>query len=494
MAVLWWQTIRGRKVGTATLRLSLAVVAFAVMLGVSLSVSAQGAREETYFVVSGDAENSYTLGGSRFFTSGDWRVDAYDGSGDGVVDVVSFQIRGLTPGGEPRDWSVTLGTNGTGRNLTRGFYPQADSATGHPYMVIGGEGFGDHYPGSFTVLAADYELRDGAFSVRRFAVRFEYGNWPIFGVLSYQAPQQPVVMSATYSRPKGALKVSGENLSSATMLEVDGRAVPATATKGGIVKATGLALNTGNHSIATVFPDGTRSAPLVVNFDLGLPAPSPEDTSIEVTTTSGIGPSTAFHGRPSLPFVEDADGNGFVDYISLSFPDSRTGYAWVMQLVGFPVRDLVPGDDIVTGTDFGQPHLEITHPGLECRYETGRITVLESVADTTQGYPKLIRFRATFQQSCGSGGPTLEGSIDYNGLTRPVMARARYDRGARRLTVYGLYFSRDAMLVVDGRVMTGGSVTSGKIVLDGVDLRGRVHEVHVVNGDGLVTRPFMFGA
>jgi hypothetical protein len=465
-----------------------------LLAGAAAPAEAQTA--DSYLVVSGDANDSYTAGSGRFFTRGTWTAQAYDRNNDGPVDLVILSFQGMTEGDQRSDWVFWFGSDLPHRNLEPGFYSNANDADGYPMLFVGGEGFGDHAVGSFTVLDAAFDTTGGTLTVERFSVRFEYPAGPIYGVVSYQAPAKPYLTSATYTRAKQALSVSGERLSGLQALEVDGDRVPAKASKGGVVKVKGLALGTENHTIAGVFADGTRTPPLVVSFDLGLPGPGIDRSSVILEADTPDTPMFELHG-PLQPIIGDGDGDGNIDVFHLFFNDpvnpSSVQWQLYFSVYGFG-RQLVPGNfDHATGplAPGGDAKLYVNSNIYECNYSTGSFRVLDAVVDSTRGYPRLVKFAATFEQECSEGGSKVHGSVTYYAPIRPVIARASYDSGAKRLVVSGLYFSKSAKLVVDGHERTPGSVTSKAITLDGVDLRGGVHAVYVKNRDGHVTQPFV---
>ena len=475
-----------------------AVLAALLVLGASgASAFAGDAEPRSYLFISGNAGNSYTNGAARTFTRGTWTANAYDRDGDGPVDMLILTFQGDE--GETRtDWSMWFASSEPGRPLEPGFYPNANGAEGYPWLFVGGEGFGDHGVGSFTVLDADFDTSGGTIVVRSFSARFESAvGGGIYGAVSYQAPARPYVTSATYSRPKGALTVSGERLQGTTALEVDGAVVPAKANRAGVVKAKGVVLGTGEHEIVAIAADGARTPPLVVDFDLGLPGPPPERSSIVIESVSGDAPSLELRNTRLSPIVFDSDGDGDIEVFHLFFadPDYPANISWEIFFSTYSFgRDLLPGEYPRAGRnvdDGFDAQYFMGNNNYSCNFSTGKFTVLDVVVDSTQGYPKLLKFAATFEQECFEGGPTQRGSIVYYGPTRPVIARASYSRDARKLTVNGLYFSPNAKVVVDGRELSPASVSTKSLTVEGVDLRAGIHSVYVKNRDGLVTQPFV---
>jgi hypothetical protein len=426
-------------------------------------------------------------------------VNCFDGNGDGPVDSVYilFEGEGGDGGEERTDWSFWFATTEPGRSLEPGFYPNANGAEGHPWIFVGGEGFGDHGVGSFTVLDADFDTSGGTIVVRSFSVRFESSvGGGIYGALSYQAPSRPHVTSATYSRAKETLTLSGEHLQGTTALEIDGAQVPATTNRAGVVKAKRVQIGTGEHAIVAIGSDGSRTAPFAVDFDLGLPGPPTDRSSIVIESVSGDAPALDFRGT-LRPIIFDSDGDGRIEVFHLFFQDPvyPESISWeIFFSVYSSGRDLVPGEYPRAGRNV-DPTVDaqfwVGNNNYSCNGSVGKFTVLDVVVDSTQGYPKVIKFAATFEQECFAGGPKQRGTLVYNGPTRPVIARAAYARDARRLTVKGLYFSTGAKVVVDGRELTPSAATAKSLVVEGVDLRGDVHAVYVKNRDGFVTHVYV---
>lgn len=341
---------------------------------------------------------------------------------------------------------------------------------------------------------ADFDTSGGELHVRGFSASFEQhcegGPPAVYGFISYEAPPVPVVTGATYVRAKGKLTVSGHDLDGTIGLVVDGRDVAAKV-KGDVVKAKGVALATGMHRIALRLADGSVSPPLAIDFDLGLPVPGPDESSLTVHTDGGSPADQTIAPATILIYPYDADQDGRLDALSYFLWGEAGNFSYQLEFrtpgpmhVGsYPNATMFGGD--------GQPGLNVRGPdGESCFSSTGSFAITDLSVDESQGFPKVHRFAATFDFTCGTGGGHRTGTYVYSGGTSPTLLRASYDRTGRTLSLAGLYFTRTTTVFVDKReVPTTGS--SKTIVLSNLSLSPGLHVVAVRNRDGRVTAPLV---
>ena len=89
---------------------------------------------------------------------------------------------------------------------------------------------------------------------------------------------------------------------------------------------------------------------------------------------------------------------------------ANTSNAWSLQF-GAPDREMTPGTYVHTNGFYtsGQPYLTISSPARACNQTFGRFVVSEVVHGSSGS---IRRFRATFEQRCGSSSaPLLTGEI-----------------------------------------------------------------------------------
>jgi hypothetical protein len=115
--------------------------------------------------------------------------------------------------------------------------------------------------------------------------------------------------------------------------------------------------------------------------------------------------------------VLDLTGDQLADYLTVVFftPD---GHFWI---VSFGTNQL--GSDLVPGTYLnaerapfaspGHPGLDVSGDGRGCNTLTGSFTVEEATFDYSSGFPRVISFKATFEQHCEGAEPALRGSFSY---------------------------------------------------------------------------------
>ena len=173
----------------------------------------------TYLTMSGD-ENDYIGGPNDYLykpSDTTFAVGGSDGTGDGIVDAVSVSV---VQGNYDKWWYLDFRTDSMGKNLTPGFYPNAQrfGEPGHPMLDISGNGAGcNQTEGSFNVHEIKVDYSGSEPKITNFTVSFvqkcDFGPGVLIGTLFYRyTGSQPVYnitgqMLDTNGNPVGGVKV-----------------------------------------------------------------------------------------------------------------------------------------------------------------------------------------------------------------------------------------------------------------------------------------------
>jgi hypothetical protein len=208
--------------------------------------------------------------------------------GASSADTGSGQVNGLSIGFDSTStfWNLQLSTVELGVPLTPGVYNNvqlaASAEPGHPGMNISGVGSEcESISGSFTVLNAVFNVSGGVVTVVSFAARFEQfcngdTSHSLSGTILYGVPppaltaESPSITSASYKAGKATLTVKGKHITSQSTLVIDGHQFQLTQKSdeiGPAIKAVGVVLTAGTHSIQLGDVNGDLSAP----FQLTVP-------------------------------------------------------------------------------------------------------------------------------------------------------------------------------------------------------------------------------
>lgn len=480
--------------------LVLALVVVAPLPGTATATTAARPRAASSFIALTADDGSF-LGGTRqrFLAGGTWSVDGYDRNNDGPIDSVLVTYQDVAAG---EYWSATFSAP-DGEPLVPKTYvgTERSASVGTPGLDVAGDGTGCNMSsGSFTVLAEDFDTSNGELHVDGFAARFEFHcehqSPAFYGIVSFNAPAIPFVVAADYAAARQRLTLSGENLTTVRTVLVDGAATAFRIKPSGAIVVKHLALAPGTHTVVVESEPGARSPERQFPRD---PAPSPPTPRASELSMTGVpddyvlGDRTlAYRGGRWSPYAIVNPTSGKVvavrldttspdgaDFFSLNFSTPQSAAELTVGTYAGATRYPFNGPDA--------PGLDIGGDGRGCNELSGSFVVTDIAVDYSQGFAKLVRFAASFEQHCEHRDAALTGHVSYAAPVAPRILSAAVD-GGLRLTVAD--FRPSGEVYVDGK-RVAFALSGRTLVIGAFQRTPGPHAVSLVTADGVTSIPFV---
>jgi hypothetical protein len=114
-----------------------------------------------------------------------------------------------------------------------------------------------------------------------------------------------------------------------------------------------------------------------------------------------------------------------IDYLVVRYRDPGFLHVWDLFFTSrYLGTALVPGTypnaERAPFETAGHPGLSVSGEGRGCNVLTGAFTIQEAIYDTSGSTPRVVRFVASFSQSCEGTEPPLTGTIEINGDPLPT--------------------------------------------------------------------------
>ncbi|HEX5733951.1 MAG TPA: hypothetical protein VF131_14045 [Blastocatellia bacterium] len=373
--------------------------------------------------------------------NGVFSTRAFDSTGDGVVDNV--QIAFQQPGGT-EFWFLNFGADKLNRNLTPGFYHNAERTPfarfGRPGLDVGGNGRGcNAVTGKFIVLDASFDYSGSSPSIRSFAARFEQhcegGPKSLFGEIYINyTPTASIALDRSEA-------VGGQEVVATISLNA------AAPTGGAKVRLSSSNSGLASGPLSIQIPEGTTST----TFRIATRAMKARPSVDIVATYQGVSSVATLNVMPSwqpryslslhrsksnsgsefdrtftqqdgqffavTSFSPDDVPNFFI--ITFSGTENWNLFFSTAQL-GIPMQPgSYPKALRASFAPPGHPGLDISGNGSGCNELMGKFTVFETVVDHTFTPAQVVSFSGKFKQFCENRPPALTGSIFFNSSEEP---------------------------------------------------------------------------
>ena len=401
----------------------------------------QNGGATTQLVLSSDSEDSVG-GGLKYFygsTDGVFSAQAFDFTGDGLVDYVTIRFRGHN-----RDWwDLSFGTNGLNRNIAVGIYNRSERAPfasqGHAGMDISGQGRGcDEDVGRFAILDAKFDYSSSTPRLVSFAAEFEQHcegrSAALIGTIYLNStPTTSLSLNPSSVLPGG---VSTGIVSLSMPAPANGAVVSLMSVDDAAVKVPRDVFIPAQETAATFTAsttgvNGPRSVPVLAlyNGTASFAVLRIVPTASPLTMLSFQGHGDYIAGSATY-FYSPADGrfdlrsgtsrsDNLIDTILLLFNTPGFDHFWSLAAdtaeLNAPLAvGVYPNAQRWPFEAAGHPGFDLSGDGRGCNTLTGNFTVLDASFDYTFSPAKVISFAIEFEQHCEGWPPFLTGVFYYN--------------------------------------------------------------------------------